>query len=555
MIKTSATVLLIALTALPLSARADDATAPPDFDARALRAHVEFLADDLLEGRNTGTRGYDLAARYVASIFAMAGLEPAGDKDSWFQYFDTVEGRLVADSATMTLRTAGGDELPMVWHEDYVLGGSYVDAETRIDAPVTFVGYGVTAPELGYDDYQDLDVNGHVVAWFSGAPEAFASHQRAYYSSRSKVENAARRGAIGILSFRTREQAERQPWESTVKASGFTGMRWVNADGDVQGLFPPIRGGATLSPAGIEKLLTGSGMTLEQLYDDAAAGRPRAMPLPVAVNLSRRSEQIPHKAYNVAAILRGSDPALADEYVVLTGHLDHIGVGAEYDGDTIYNGAYDNATGIAIMLEVARAMARAETRPARSVLFLAVTGEEKGLLGSDYFAEHPTVPIDQVVANINLDMPVFAYKTTDMVAFGAEHSSLIGPATRAAQAAGFELAPDPLPEETIFVRSDQYSFVKRGIPALYLMPGFSSPDPAMDGGAGFMHFLQTHYHKPSDELELPFDAAAAERFTLANYLMIRAVADDPARPAWNPGDFFGERFARPAAGPISAPAP
>lgn len=552
--KFNAAVLWLLLCIAPGVGLADDAS-PPVFEAQALRAHVEFLADDLLEGRDTGTRGYDLAARYVASVFAMAGLQPAGDDGGWFQHFDAVEGRLVEDSATMVLRTDSGEDIPMLWQEDYVLGGSYVDSETRIDAPVTFVGYGVSAPELGHDDYKDLDVEGHVVAWFSGAPESFPSDQRAYYSSRSKLENAARRGAIGILSFSTRERAKVQPWEHTVKAYGFSGMRWVAADGSVQGMHPPIRGGATLSPAGVEKLLTGSGLTLEQLYDADDAGRSRPGPLPVSVSLSRRSEQIPHRAYNVAGVLPGSDPALADEYVVLSGHLDHMGIGPEYDGDAIYNGAYDNAMGIAIMLEVARALSRAESRPARSVLFLAVTGEEKGMLGSDYFAERPTVPIDKIIANINLDMPVFTHEMTDMIAFGAEHSSLIEPATLAARGAGFDLTPDPMPEETVFVRSDQYSFVKRGVPAVFLVPGFSSPDPGMDGGSGFMHFLRTHYHKPSDEIDLPFESGVAERFTLMNYLMIRAVADEPEKPSWNPGDFFGDRFARPPATAISAPVP
>lgn len=554
MIKTAVAIVWLTLWIAPGAGLADDATSP-EFEARALRAHMEFLADDLLEGRDTGTRGYALAARYVASMFAMAGLRPAGDDGSWFQYFDTVEGRLVEDSATLVLRTESGQEIPMLWQEDYVLGGSYVDPDTRIDAPVTFVGYGVTAPELGYDDYGDLDVEGHILAWFSGAPESFPSDQRAYYSSRSKLENAASRGAIGVLSFQTRERASVQPWEDTVRAHGFTGMRWVTADGRIQGTYPPIRGGATLSPAGVEKLLTGSGVTLDELYDDAAAGRSRAMPLPVSASLSRRSDQIPHRAHNVAAVLPGSDPVLAEEYVIMSGHLDHIGIGPELDGDAVYNGAYDNAMGIAIMLEVARALARSEPRPARSVLFLAVTGEEKGLLGSDYFAERPTVPIDRIVANINLDMPVFTHVMTDMIAFGAKHSSLVEPAARAARGAGFDLAPDPMPEEAIFVRSDQYSFVRRGVPAVFLVPGFSSPDKGMDGGAGFMHFLRTHYHKPSDQLDLPFEPGVAERFTLMNYLMIRAVADEPERPSWNPGDFFGDRFARPPTAPIRAPAP
>ncbi len=546
--------LAISLPALNVAARDADADQAPEFDAQALRAHIEFLADDLLEGRLTGTRGYDIAARYVASSLAAAGWLPAGDDGSWFQNLSTVEGKLVEDSAVMTLRTADGQDLPMVWQEDFLLGGSYADAETRIDAPVTFVGFGITAPDLGYDDYADLDVTGHVIAYFSGAPEDFPSDQRAYYSGRSKLENAARRGAIGTLSFSTRKSAEKRPWEDIVKAYESPGMRWLDADGNVQGLLPPIRGGATLSPAGLSKLLTGSGQTLEQFYDGAESGRPSPAPLPVELSLYRRSEQITRESHNVVGMLPGSDPALADQYVVLSGHLDHLGIGPEYDGDTNYNGAYDNATGIAVMLEVAKELARSEPRPARSILFLAVTGEEQGLLGSDYFANYPTVPRDKIVANVNLDMPIFANATTDIVAFGAEHSSLVEPATQAAEAIGLTLAPDPLPEEVIFIRSDQYSFVRQGIPAVYLMPGFSSVDPDSNEGSGLVDFLKNHYHKPSDETDLPFDAGAAERFTQLNYLLLRAVADDPRVPAWNAGDFFGDLFANPA-NPASSASP
>ena len=537
--------LAITLPALPVAAQDVGADQAPAFDAQALRAHIEFLADDLLEGRRTGTRGYDIAARYVASSLAAAGWQPAGDDGSWFQNLSTVEGRLVDDSAVLFLRTADGQKLPMVWQEDFLLGGSYADAETLIDAPVTFVGFGITAPELGYDDYADLDVTGHVIAYFGGAPEDFPSTQRAYYSGRSKLENAARRGAIGALSFSTRKSAEKQPWEDIVRAYESPGMRWLDDDGSVQGLLPPIRGGATLSPAGLRILLTGSGQTLQQFYDGAETGRPQSTPLPVGVSLYRRSEQIIHRSHNVVGVLPGSDPVLADEYVVLSGHLDHLGIGPEYDGDTNYNGAYDNATGIAVMLEVAKALAESDPRPSRSILFLAVTGEEQGLLGSDYFANHPTVPVDKIVANINLDMPIFANATTDIVAFGAQHSTLVKPATLATEAIGLTLAPDPLPEEAIFIRSDQYSFVRQGIPALYLMPGFTSADPNVNGGSGLMDFLKNHYHKPSDEIDLPFDPQAAERFTLFNYLIIQAVADDPQRPTWNAGDFFGDLFTNP----------
>jgi len=524
----------------------------PRFTLTALRAHIDFLADDLLEGRATGTRGYDIAASYVASVFAGLDLEPAGDDDTWYQSLDLIEGRLLDGSAALTLHGPTGDRR-LALERDYMIGGSYVDPINRIEGPVTFVGFGVSAPELGHDDYAGLDVSGHIVAMFSGAPASFHHNQRAFYSSgRNKSREAAARGAVGILSFNTPEQLTRSPWAHTVDAYAFPGMRWVDGD-QVQGLFPPIQAGASLSPSGLEALLWGSGSSLEDLYAELDAGAARPRRLAVAATLERSSSQTRQQSANVAGILRGSDPRLADEYVVITAHLDHIGVGPVKDGDSIYNGAYDNATGIAVMLEVARALAESEPGPARSVLFLAVTGEEKGLLGSDYFAEYPTVPIDAIAANVNLDMPIFTYPFADITAFGAEHSSLEPLAKDAARGASLMLGPDPMPEEVIFVRSDQYSFVKRGVPSVFLVPGFTSRDPAIDGREQFMRFLTTHYHQPTDELNLPFDEESALRFTLMNYLFVRAIADGPQRPRWNAGDFFGDRFARPDVAGVSAP--
>ena len=545
MMKKTTTILLSAAVLLGSVARLDasESSAAPRFPIPTLRAHIDFLADDLLEGRATGSRGYDIAAGYVASVFKGLALEPAGDDGSWFQSLDLVEGQLVEDSASFVVHGPDGDR-PLTLVQDFMIGGSYIDPVNGIEGPVTFVGFGVSAPELGHDDYAGLDVVGHIVAMFSGAPARFPHNQRAFYSSgRNKSREAAARGAIGVLRFSTPEQLLRSPWERTVNAYAFPGMRWVDGD-HVQGLYPPIKAGATLSPAGLMTLLSGTGVSLEDLYAELETGAAKPRRLPVTATLQRRSTQTRQRSANVAGILRGADARLADQYVVITAHLDHIGIGPERDGDSIYNGAYDNATGIAVMLEVARALTESEPGPARSILFLAVTGEEKGLLGSDYYAEYPTVPIDTMVANVNLDMPIFTYPFSDVTAFGAEHSSLKAPAMAAARDAGLTLGADPMPEEVIFVRSDQYSFVRRGVPSVFLVPGFTSRDPAMDGRKQFMAFLSTHYHQPTDQIDLPFDEDSAQRFTLMNYLFVRAIADTRQRPTWNEGDFFGDRFSR-----------
>jgi Zn-dependent M28 family amino/carboxypeptidase len=246
---------------------------------------------------------------------------------------------------------------------------------------------------------------------------------------------------------------------------------------------------------------------------------------------------------NVVGFLEGSDPSLAATSVVLTAHLDHTGVLPQGNGDRINNGAYDNATGSAILLEVARVLAAQPVRPKRSVVVVLVTAEEKGLLGSDYFAHHPVKVAGRIVANVNLDMPVFLTASTDIVAFGSENSTLDEVVRKAVEDVGYTLSPDPMPEENIFVRSDQYSFVKRGIPAVYLVPGFTAKDPAVNGQQVFGGFLASHYHRPSDDLSLPMDLQALERFTRANLSIAQAIANDPVDPAWKPGNFFGKMFA------------
>lgn len=535
------TIISAVSLALPVAAAFAEPPAAA-FDASAIRAHVRFLSDDLLEGRATGTPGYDIAAAYVATWFDMLGLTPAGADGGFLQPFQTVEEQLDPGSASVTV-TGDGDRQLLQSPSDYLMGGSYVTAEDDVSAPVIFVGFGVSAPEIDYDDLTGLDLEDRVVLLFRGAPESFPHDVRAYYSSaKVKYRELADRGVSGVLTVSTRDMNRKYGWEDTIRSYGFRGMRWLGPDGNVQGVYPGLEVKLALSPAGLEKLLAGTGIRADELYDQAESCVPGSRPLGRGIHVRRRSTQAVHSTSNVAAILPGAGPALVDEYVAISAHLDHIGVGPAINGDTVYNGAYDNAAGVAVMLEVAKALARESDRPARSVLFLAVSGEEQGLLGSDYFSHYPTVPMGRIVADVNLDMPLFLYPLADVVAFGADHSSLGHQVEEAARRAGLELSADPMPEEVLFVRSDQYSFVRMGIPAIFFVPGFRSTDPSVDAGRIFTEFLQQHYHKPSDDISLPFLEQAAEAFTLANYYLIRAIADDANRPAWKEGDFFGDRF-------------
>jgi Zn-dependent M28 family amino/carboxypeptidase len=368
-----------------------------------------------------------------------------------------------------------------------------------------------------------------------GGPETLPSEPRAHLSSRlSKAAEAARRGAAGVLFLHTAEQEKRWPWTRQVEHRDEGTTAWLEEDGSAQGAISGIPV-ATLGPTGSERLFAGSRTTEKAALAAARTRVGRALDLGLVAELESRGELRRLESANVVARLPGSDPRLRDEHVVFSAHLDHEGLGRGKDGDRIYNGAYDNATGAAVLLEAARSLA-ASRRPRRSIVFLLVTAEEKGLLGSDYFAAHPTVP--GVVANVNVDMPLFLFPVADLVAFGADNSTLEDVAREAAARAGLSLSPDPMPEESLFVRSDQYSFVRRGVPSVFLMPGFRSREPGTDGGAKWREFLSRYYHTPKDDLALPMDLDSAARFIRVNAEIGWAVAQADAPPAWKPGSIF-----------------
>ena len=514
------------------------------FDAigvEAIKAHHGFLADDAREGRMTGEPGYDEAARYVAEQFDALGLDPGGEDDGWYQPVPLVSYRLGEGSMRVVTHRDGSDAL-LEYRDDYGMSGDKVRESDSIRAEVVYVGFGVHAPEFGYSDYEGIDVEGKIVALFRGAPADFDHNARAYYSSsRVKYEQAVKNGAVGIVNLWSRQSQRSMPWERYKKRTGTKpGMAWINLTGEANDYFPEIRGAIAISPATATELMAGTPINFEDALDAIEDSTPRSAPLGVEMTMERRTSHESITSPNVIGIVPGSDPELRQEFVVYTAHLDHLGVGVAEDGDDIYNGAYDNAMGVALMLETARAIAGSPLR--RSVLFIALTGEERGLLGSDYFASYPTVPTNSIVANVNLDMPLFLSPVADLIAFGAEHSSLQTVVAAEVEDEGFTLSPDPLPEETLFIRSDQFSFVRKGIPAIFLVPGFTSLDPDIDGEALFRAHLKNDYHRPSDDLALPVDWESARRFARANARIGVAIANADERPRWNENDFFGDRF-------------
>ena len=511
---------------------------------RRIEADVAFLADDLLEGRSAGTRGYDLAALYVANRYRALGLAPAGDDGSYFQAVPLLEGRREREGAAFVVRRDDA-ELAFEFERDFLPGINYSAGTHAVTAPLVFVGQAVHAPELGHDDFEGVDVRGKIAVYFSGAPSTFPNTQRAFHASgRQKLEALAARGAVGAVTLGNPVDEAKYPWARGARNWQMPGMRLLDEAGAPVDAFPGIRATASLGVHAARRLFEDAPMDADEVFARREAGTLESFDLPGQATLSGRTTLARFESSNVVGLLPGSDPALAAEHVVFTAHLDHVGIGAEVDGDAIYNGAFDNALGIAVMLEAANELL-AGPAPRRSMLFVAVTAEERGLLGAEYFATRPTVA-GPLVANINMDMPVFLADVTDVVPIGIEHSTLEADVQAAAAALDIALTPDPKPEEVVFVRSDQYAFVRRGIPAVYLDAGIKARSPDVDALALYEDFLTGHYHQPSDETALPIHYPSAARLAQLNAAIGRRVGDAEARPRWKEGDFFGRTFGQAA---------
>ena len=543
--------ILLPIAALFLAAAPAPALQPADAAAAArVRGHIEFLADDLLEGRGTGTRGHEIAAAYVASQFRALGLQPAGDDGSWYQWVPLRRARLVEGKSNIAL-SIGGAFAPV---SEYELGlrPSLTEAKRDVDAGMVFVGYGISDQRLGLDDYAGLDVRGKIVVLLGGAPSGLPTEIAAHLGA-DKLRAAAGHGAVGMLEIGGRRSSARPAGSPPVSLySKRPAIDWIDKAGKSGDAWGSVRVTLNASPAMGERLFEGAPKTLAAVRAEAAkkGGRPRGFALRPRIRIHSESAWEDFRSPEVVAKLPGSDPRLAAEHIVLMGHLDHLGLvtNPRPGADAVNNGALDNAAGVATMLEAARAFTASGKPPRRSVMFIANTGEELGLLGADYFAAHPTVPASSIVGLVDLDMPLLLYPFTDVIAFGAEHSTVARAVADAGRQMGVAVSPDPMPEESIFVRSDHYRFVTRGVPAILLMTGFAN-----GGEAQWKNFLGKVYHTPADDLRQKIDWASAARYGELNYRISRTLADADQRPLWYKGDYFGDRFA-PAA-PRAAPRP
>ena len=503
-----------------------------------LNADVAFLADDMLEGRATGTRGYALAAAFVAGRMAALGLEPAGDT-AYFQRVPFRRAAVDTSASTLAILRDGPDQT-LVLGRDVLLSPDFLRAVWTTEAPIVFVGYGVSAPEMGHDDFAKLDVRGKVLVEFRGAPPRFPHNERAYYSNQLvKEKAAAAHGAIGILQMLKPSDEARQPWDRVLRQGMLPGFRWTDEGGAPANVQATLELGGRLSPSGTAAVFAGAPRTFAQVAADAESSVAGGFDLPGKIKARVTTRHAAASSPNVIGLLRGSDPKLAGEAVIFTAHLDHLGISAPVNGDSINNGAYDNASGSAMLLEVARAFTRAGVRPRRSILFAAVTGEEKGLQGSDYLARHPGPGGLDIVADLNLDEVLMLSPVTNIIAFGMEHTSLGPVVERAAALESLTVIADPWPEEVVFVRSDQFSFVKQGVPGIFPVSAETGTPEAF---AELRRWDETAYHSPSDDMTQTFDWPSGARFTRMMFLAGWMVADAAKAPTWNEGDFFGKHF-------------
>ncbi len=515
-------VLLCVLLVLPIPVLAADA-------ASQWWADVSALADDSMEGRLTGSPGYDRAAQYVIGRLKQEGLQPAGI-DGYLQPVALEQQVVNQDASKASLSAADGASTVLKVGEQMLITAGGGPRPARIDAPLVFIGYGLHLPKHGHDDFSAPDIKGKVVVVISGGPAELSGPLKSNARFERNAE-LSKRGALGIVILTTPKQVE-IPWERQKLLVRGSGM--YLADPQLRDSDKPFFT-ASFDPAQSEMLFKDSGHSFAELAALADASKPvprfaltYRLKADIAATRSRLSSP------NIAAKLEGSDPALKSEYVALSAHLDHLGIGAAVKGDKINNGAMDNATGVATVLGIAH---RFKTGPAprRSILFLFFTAEEKGLLGSNYYARRPTVAKGSIVADLNFDMSLPLWPLKTIYAPGQEESTLGDDARAVAASQGLTMIADPLPERNVFIRTDQYSFVRQGIPALVFKFGFAKDTREFDIERDWR---ATRYHAPSDDLSQPLlkdEAVKLDGFVAA---LARRVADADRRPQWLPASIF-----------------
>ena len=512
-------------------------------DTNTIRSHIAYLADDKLKGRLPGTEGYQMAVDYVIDQFKKIGVAPGGDAGAYTQKLIIRRSTVDNSSAAAVLKDKNGNIDSLTFVKDFLPSPHPLNPNSFAEGQLVFAGYGIEIPG-GYSDYKGIDVKGKIVVVINGVPDGLHSTTSAHYSnSGTKASIAVEKGAIGVISVNplarpsTNTNPTAQPTlqnnitinpeKTTAFGRGFTGNMKIVMIG---------------TPGLLKRLFMNSGKNMQQVFDNIKKGNSSSFEFGYSLSASYKTAYKDIESYNVVGLISGADNKLKNEYVVHTAHLDHVGIGRPVNGDSIYNGAHDNASGVASLLEIARIYKSSGAKPKRSVLIIMVTAEEMGLLGSSYFASNPTVPRSSIVADVNTDMPTVIAPLLSVVPLGAEHSSLMNNVKFAAKQLGLEIEPDPEPNENRFVRSDQYSFVTNGIPALHIKYGTKSNVPGFDLTAFVKQWRPKYYHQAADQLEGGiFNFTAAKTYVQLNFLISYSVAMTTERPKWNEGDVFASK--------------
>jgi Zn-dependent M28 family amino/carboxypeptidase len=506
------------------------AQAAEHFDGKSWWETVTVISDDKYEGRDTGSKGEHQAQEYIVGKLKALGVEPAGSNG----YFQNVklQTREIAEAASRLSLVHEGHSQGITLGEQAYFATRYTLAP-KVDAPLVFVGYGLNIPEKNYSDFAGLDLTNKVAVIVTGSPADVPAALSAHYQSRAERWKALKAaGAIGLIQIPNPASME-MSWARSALNRNHPSMDLVGAE------FDETAGAqiaVVFNPAYADLLLQGSGHTFEEIAALAKDRKPLPrFPLSVSVAATTVTRAQDVLSTNIVAQIAGSDPKLKHEYVVLSAHIDHVGIGEPINGDRIYNGAMDNGSGSALLLDIARSLKQTHTQLKRSVLLVWVTGEEKGLLGSKYFAEHPTVAPKSMVADINTDMflPIIPLKV--LTIFGLSESDLGDRATQVASKLGLPVQPDPMPLHNVFIRSDQYNFVRHGVPSLMIEVGAAPGSPEEKT---LQVWRTERYHAPSDDANQPVDLASAAGYEEVIRALVIDIANDPRRPEWKQDSFF-----------------
>jgi hypothetical protein len=509
-------------------------------DTNKIKSHVAYLSSDLLLGRKPGKPGYQMAVDYVIKEYKSMGILPAGENGGFTQKVILRNSKLVKDKTILSFTQNDGTSQKLTLGEDYLFYANPEKSKVDFSAPLVFVGSGIDAPELGFNDYKNIDVKGKICVVLQKSPDNVPANVKLHLRYPSTYQDyALKHGAVGVLLCNYENNTARFKVGANLSIQGGSNVS-IKPDGKLtpsanyMGGNIQVAGSITVDV--LKDLMKANGLNLEEIWKGLEKGNCVSQNLKTTASGIYESVYSDIESYNVIGKIEGTDKKLKNEYVIHSAHLDHLGVGKAIEGDSIYNGAHDNASGVAAALEIARTYSQLPIKPKRSMLFLMCTAEEMGLLGSAYFANNPTVPKKDIVVDVNTDMPTFLAQLESIAPLGAEHSTLEDITKKAAKLLNLSIETDPEPTEGRFVRSDQYSFVKAGIPALHVKFGHINSNKNL--AEDVKKWRVAHYHKPSDQIENGFVWSASRKYAQVNFLISYMAAQDKKRVSWKKDDFF-----------------